>query len=363
MQISPLAIITIIFFFSSSENPQDLIKQAQDKILSHNNINYIMTGFYPNPMGEIDTLQRQSQFQKSNTSLIGYDYIIKSKNADEVNVEGTIKYVNHRERNVELFPKNKPNQLRSYISKQSFITYSPITLINQKGWQYTGNTLINGKSFKDFRKIESDTIIDGNAIYTELQISINQESKLIEKLERRNYFKNKLSQTITFEYEHYNFDNGNFSYQDPTNYKSVIFGADNTKQLAKVGSEAPIFFGKDLQNNPFNLADYRGKKVLLNFSVINCGYCKLALEHINEKDYQLSDNVSAVYINPLDEQDDVLRYVDKMNIPFTVISQAKKIGETYGVSGYPTFFLIDENGQIEKTVVGYDKAFIENLKN
>lgn len=56
------------------------------------------------------------------------------------------------------------------------------------------------------------------------------------------------------------------------------------------------------------LADYRGKKVLLDFSVINCGYCIQSMNHFNRKGYQFSDNLVPIYINPLDSSKEMAEF-------------------------------------------------------
>ncbi|WP_262885485.1 peroxiredoxin family protein [Lunatibacter salilacus] len=38
------------------------------------------------------------------------------------------------------------------------------------------------------------------------------------------------------------------------------------------------------------------------------------------------------------------KYSSRVDIPFSVLIDANTVGEAYGVSGYPTFYLIDEKG-------------------
>ena len=57
-----------------------------------------------------------------------------------------------------------------------------------------------------------------------------------------------------------------------------------------------------------------------------------------------------------------MAYNDKVKLPFQVVPDAKLIGDMYGVSGYPTFVLIDEQGIIEKIVNGYKKEFFKSLE-
>jgi peroxiredoxin len=362
-QITFLLLSAFVLLLSCSKNPQDLLEETQNKLFGHNSLSYKQSAFYPNPVGKIDTIETSIFFNKSERSFIGYDFLTKSKNADDISIDGEFNTVNHDDKIVILNPQNEIEKEKIIINNRN-VKYSPITLLREADWKFVSDTLINNIKFIDYYKVETDTIINGNNIYTEQHIFVNTSSKLLERFERRNYFKGKLGQTVVFEYSNYNFDNSGrkLAYNYPLNYSSVPYGKTNTKTLLKEGDEAPIFIGNDLQNKSLNLSDYRGKKVLLDFSVINCGYCKQALDHFNQSQFQFSDKISAIYINPIDNQNDVENYVDKITVPFSVIANAKDIGDKYGVYGYPTFFLIDEKGIIEKVILGYDKDFFESLK-
>lgn len=358
--LSLIAVIT-----SCSSNPQSVLAAAQNKIQKTTGLNYNQIAFYPNPMGRIDTLTTSVFINKTKNNKVSYDFLIQSDNmVDEVCIGGEFKFVNHKDSVVKFFPVSKSDKEKSFIRNSRNVKYSPLTLLSQIHWKFKKDTLIDGSKCRDYYKIENDTIVNGNKIYTERHIFINTTSKLLQSFERRNYFKGKLNQTVIFKYSKFNLSNSKaeLTYDFPSNYKSILFGKTNGRTLLKVGEKAPGFAYNDVQNKPFNLDNYHGKKVLLNFSIINCGYCKIALNHFNQKDYQFSNKLFGVYINPIDEKEDVVDYVNEIRVPFPVLADAKQIGELYGVEVYPTFFLIDENGIIEKVILGYNKEFLESLK-
>ncbi|MDN5204285.1 peroxiredoxin family protein [Fulvivirgaceae bacterium BMA10] len=363
-QINFLIPSLIILIASCTEDPQKTFNQAQKKIQHSTNLKYSQLALYPNPMGKVDTLTTIIVLNKAGDNSSNYDFIIQSGNLDDINIGGNFKSVNHKDGVVKFFPKIDADKEKYFISNNRNIKYSPITLLNQTSWKFAKDTLIDGRKHANYFQIENDTIINGNKVYTEVHIFINRTSKLIESLERRNYFKGKHAQTVTFQYSDYDISNNNtkLAYDLPSNYKSIPFGRASEKTLLSAGQKAPDFTRNDIKNKPFNLDDYRGKKVLLNFSTINCGYCKIALDHFNREDYKLSNKISGIYINPLDEQAAVIDYIDKINVPFRILADAKDIGDLYGVSAYPTFFLIDEYGVIEKVVLGYQKDFLESLR-
>lgn len=365
MKLYPPLILTAILLISAcAEKPGDLLIQIENDLLSHDYLEYQQDAYYPNPVGKIDTIKATATFRKNEHSSFGYDFILNKRRSDMIHIDGGLKSVNHRDEKVVLFPENKPELVNNYVTHINDIEYSPITLIKKDDWEFVKDTTLNGSNLWSYFRVETDTIIDGNAVYTEQHIFLNPKSKLLDRWERRNYYKGELSQKVIYTYLAYSFETteNQFSYEFPKNYTSSFYGQNDDRSLLKAGEKAPTFTGLDLQNNSMNLDDYRGKKILLNFSSVGCSYCHEAIKHINQKDFQLSEDIAAFYIAPFDEQQDLVEYFDEVKAPFAVIPNAKKIGEIYGVTSTPIFFLIDEKGIIEKVIKGNDKEFLESLR-
>jgi len=100
---------------------------------------------------------------------------------------------------------------------------------------------------------------------------------------------------------------------------------------------------------------------LLDFSMINCGWCKIALEEFSKPNFEFAANIIPLYVNPVDPTEKMEKYVSRVTVPFPVLIDAKSVGEAYGVSGFPTFFLIDESGKIENVEVGYSDELMVKL--
>jgi peroxiredoxin len=185
----------------------------------------------------------------------------------------------------------------------------------------------------------------------------------LEQYERRAFVDGEKSQFITYYFTDYELrkDAIDFGYELPEGYVTQIAGNKVKIRPLAEGTDAPGFESTDMSGKPVNLSFFTGQKVLLNFSIINCGWCKTALDHFNREDFQLSENIKVLYINPVDSKAQVEKYVEKFHVPFPVIAEAKAVGESYRVNGYPTFYLIDEEGKIEKVQSGYQKDFINNL--
>lgn len=366
MKISTFITFSLsLTILSCSTSPEEFLKQSKNKILSSESISYHTKALYPNPVGKIDTIESWSSFSRNKVSVLGYDFLIKGRYYDNLNLNGIFKSVNKRENNIEVFTHYNQEKLKSHIEEINTVMYSPITLITQSDWEFISDTLINKNKFKNYFKVERNDTIDGNSIYTEQHIFFNPNSKLPERWERRNYYKGKLSQVVVYEYSDYSLkdSNININYKFPSNYPSTLYGKSENIEPLGVGQKLHLFSSTDLQNSNLNLEDFLGKKILLKFSSIGCGNSHLALEYMSQEGYELSDNISPIYLSIWDKQEDVIDYFDKVETSLKVIPNADTIADKYGVTSTPTFFLIDENGIIEKVVVGNNKEFLDSLNS
>ena len=56
------------------------------------------------------------------------------------------------------------------------------------------------------------------------------------------------------------------------------------------------------------------------------------------------------------------KYLDFFQVDMDTTIGDKTVGEAYGVSGYPTFYLIDESGKIEEVFEGFNDYLIDKIK-
>jgi thiol-disulfide isomerase/thioredoxin len=97
--------------------------------------------------------------------------------------------------------------------------------------------------------------------------------------------------------------------------------------------------------------------------MIHCGWCKIAIDDFKKPSFSFAENVVLLYINPVDEIEKMEKYQTKVGIPFPVLIEAKEVGQVYGVKGYPTFYLVDEQGIIEEVSEGYSDELIQKLNS
>lgn len=118
-------------------------------------------------------------------------------------------------------------------------------------------------------------------------------------------------------------------------------------------------------NKKVSLNDLKGSLVLVDFFYKSCYPCMLALpglQALSEK-YQ-SQGLSVIGIDPFDtKDDDIVSFLKKRGITYTVLLGGKDVAKDYRVSAYPTLYLIDRNGKIIYVQNGYSKDLEKILED
>jgi peroxiredoxin len=102
----------------------------------------------------------------------------------------------------------------------------------------------------------------------------------------------------------------------------------------------------------------QGKPALLVFFETDCPTCQLTLPYLNALN---GDSVQLVGISQ-DGESLTREFIRQMQIAFPVeIDHELKISRAYDPQSVPTIFLLDPNGRVLRTVVGFDKAALNQL--
>ena len=131
-----------------------------------------------------------------------------------------------------------------------------------------------------------------------------------------------------------------------------------------IGQKAPDFTGNDQDGNPVNLADFKGKKVVLYFyPKDNTPGCTAQACNLRDNYQELQNKGYVILGVSIDNEKSHQKFIQKQNLPFILIADTdKRINELYGVwkekSMYGrtymgtvrTTFIIDENGNLEQII-------------
>ena len=129
---------------------------------------------------------------------------------------------------------------------------------------------------------------------------------------------------------------------------------------------APDFTLTDQYGNTHTLSDYKGKTVFLNFWATWCGPCKSEMPDIQALYQNYGENSGDLVVlgvaNPGIQdvsQDEVEQFLTDHGYTFPVLMDTTgQVFAWYGISAFPTTFMIDANGNVYGYVPGAMSASI-----
>ncbi|RME10756.1 MAG: TlpA family protein disulfide reductase, partial [Bacteroidetes bacterium] len=134
---------------------------------------------------------------------------------------------------------------------------------------------------------------------------------------------------------------------------------------------APAFALKDLAGNTVSLESLKGKVVVLDFWATWCGPCKASFPGMQDavNKFASSDEVVFLFVDTWERAEDKAKnakdFIESKSYSFHVLlDEENKVVEDFGVSGIPTKFIIDKNGNIRFKSVGFggdNDALVEEL--
>ncbi len=134
--------------------------------------------------------------------------------------------------------------------------------------------------------------------------------------------------------------------------------------MIQIGDKAPAILGVDENGKEVRLADYSGKKVVLYFyPKDSTPGCTMQAKNLRDNYDDLKKQGYEVIGASIDDQKSHLRFIEKNELPFTLIADTdKKLVEAFGVYGekknfgrtymgtFRTTFIINEEGIVERII-------------
>jgi thiol-disulfide isomerase/thioredoxin len=121
----------------------------------------------------------------------------------------------------------------------------------------------------------------------------------------------------------------------------------------------------DQKEQTFNLELYRGKVVLLDFWASWCGPCRTTFPWLNEmqKRYQ-SLGLEVIGVNVDEDLSQAELFLSKVPADFTIVYDRNgALAAVYDLQGMPASYLIDREGHILKSHVGFFESETEKRES
>lgn len=130
--------------------------------------------------------------------------------------------------------------------------------------------------------------------------------------------------------------------------------ADRARRRARlVGQPAAAWEATDLNGQSHALHDYRGKVVILDFWSRNCGTCALTMPSMKQLEAQYRGQPVVVLGMNVGREADARYVVEKLGLDFVTMNVGHDVTKQYGVTGIPTFVIINQRGNVHDVVTGY----------
>ncbi len=134
---------------------------------------------------------------------------------------------------------------------------------------------------------------------------------------------------------------------------TTLFAGQDRGPLS-AGSVPPAFELIDLEGNVQQLADYKGKSVVVNFWGTFCPPCVKEMPEFERQFQKWKDEGLVILaINLSEDTLTVNNFVRRFELNYPILRDVgRKTERSYGLKSYPTTFFIKPDGTISEIMVG-----------
>jgi thiol-disulfide isomerase/thioredoxin len=237
-------------------------------------------------------------------------------------------------------------------------------LFKQK--QYDSAFVYVQKAFND----RSDRVPSISQTYAEILLALGRDKEAFEKADeivRTGYAEKRLKEIHKSLYEKLNpgakpYEAFMKDVEDDVTQK-VIANLKNTM----ISKPCPAFVLKDVDGNTVNMESLKGKVVVLDFWATWCGPCKKSFPAMQMAVNKYKDNpdVKFLFIHTWEKGEGdataaAKKYITDNGYTFQILMDLKdaqtgnnNVVESFGITGIPTKFIVDKNGNIRFRVTGF----------
>jgi peroxiredoxin len=357
--------LSLIICVSNIYAQVSLLQNAVNKIESSSNLSFQEKDTVKNSYNP-DTLTLDKKVvvvQQPKDAVFGYFFKVNSGQTSAVySGQNAVTYLNFKDSSYTFMdPKVYAIFLLDYI-KQLKQKINDAQLVEQ-----TRDTLLNAIPCYHFIEIDQDSNSNTSGSYAYKDWFIDRQNgnivRSVDKWRATDAGGNVLFNFMQSDYADFKFNDGNLEISFPEIPSNFHLKNQENKPL-EVGSIAPAWTLYSTDGNSLSFYELKGKVVLIDFSYIGCLPCMQAIGPMNRLHEKYKDKaVKIVSIYPLDKTAAVKKYVEKYGIKYPVYMDANTLPAKYHVTGYPGFYLIDQDGKVANVISGYSDSFEQEISS
>jgi peroxiredoxin len=382
-KISILLIFTIYFILTAFHQ-----SSAQDA-------KEILTKFFENARKNNSAeFSLEFKFQRNiDTAAFVFKPLVKIKRDDNMKKIGVKVWIEYYKDNINTFNGKSTKWLVPEQKKMIIDTIRDSEQLIASNWIYrpikwmVSNDTSKFNFLKNVCKIEKlDTVIDNVSCYLVVSNSINfsdtvgYDPTLPEQKVTTEYFishsgfeMKKIHEFVVMKDDSYfesefavsnvklntEISNEIFILTAPAGYATEYFKIEDPASVNFEKKSAPDFTLKNEKGENVSLKDFRGKVVLLDFWGTWCGWCVRSMPHIQRVYEKLKDKGVVVIGISCQERAgaDPEKFMKGKGFNYGLLLKGDDVAYKYGVTGFPTFYLINQEG----TIIYYKSGYMENL--
>ncbi len=179
-----------------------------------------------------------------------------------------------------------------------------------------------------------------------------------------------MGDTIQFIYEIHNLklnnslENSLFVLEPDNQADLVNYNIQETNKLDS--GMAPNFELLDGSGKKVSLESLKGKVLVLDFWGTWCKWCVKSMPHLESlrKEYSNNKSVEVIGISCQEPPNaDPVKFMRDNSINYRTLLKGDDVASKFGVDGFPTLFVINKEGKIVHTLVGYQDDMQQVLSN
>lgn len=141
------------------------------------------------------------------------------------------------------------------------------------------------------------------------------------------------------------------------------FREEQKKLEALIGTDAKVFETVDINGNSINLEDLKGSVVAINFWFIGCKPCIQEMPELNEIVEKFHGKDVKFIAIALDPKDKLKSFSEKRDFDYDIIPDGRTLASLYGITGYPTHCIVDQEGKIQYFKSAYSPQTASELES